>query len=57
MGPQTSGMSNATMEWDIDGYIPSIVLLSPDMRVISMDESLTGVSQISRAIADWETRH
>lgn len=55
VGPDTrSSARTAGTLWDADGYIPSTVLLSPDMRVISMDQGVTSASDILRLIEDWE---
>lgn len=55
VGPQTRPAARAAGTlWDADGYIPSAILLSPDMRVISMDESVTSASDILRLIEQWE---
>lgn len=39
---------------DLDGYIPTTILLSPTMEVISMDESLSGTRAVTSAIARYE---
>lgn len=53
VGPQDAEQSAGLEPWDADGYIPSLILLSPDMRVISFDENLSGTTRISRAIENW----
>lgn len=39
---------------DVDGYIPTTILLSPTMEVISMDESVSSAAALTTAIARWE---
>ncbi len=53
VGPRNDEDVAGITPWDKDGYIPSNILLSPDMRVISMDVRLN-TRQITREIEQWE---
>lgn len=54
--PELSDNENATnfVPWDADGYIPSMILLSPTMEVISMDEGVDSARNIVKAIEKYE---
>lgn len=54
VGPDDAAEEGLT-PLDADGYIPTTILLSPTMEVISMDEGLTG-SGVVAAIARYEAR-
>ncbi len=54
VGPADREGTSALTAWDADGYIPSTILLSPDMRVISMDEGVVTPRGILHAIEEWE---
>ena len=54
VGPDDSA-EEGLIPLDADGYIPTTILLSPTMEVISMDEGLTG-SGVVAAIARYEGR-
>lgn len=54
VGPADRSGTAQLTAWDADGYIPSTILLSPDMRVISMDDSITTQRAILHAIEEWE---
>lgn len=57
VGPETQEAHDAALtEWDKDGGIPSTILLSPDMKVISMDEYLSSSRSIISAIDHYENR-
>lgn len=54
--PELSDNDNALnfQAWDADGYIPSLILLSPSMEVIDMDGDLMTAKDITRAIEKYE---
>jgi len=55
VGPDDSA-DPALVALDGDGYIPTTILVSPTMEVISMDEGLTGTRAVISAISRYESR-